>query len=129
MEKKKVKLSKVSHFKAIPGHGITAKLGSTTYFLGNDKLMKKHNISLAKIKPQVEKLEHEGKTAMILSDSKKALGIIAVADAFDVKVSLQDGRRHSFAEGFDKLKQSRGKELDAAIVDVFIKIWPKVQKG
>ncbi len=77
---KKIKLKKVSNFKAIPGYGIAASIGKNKYYFGNDKLMEKNKIKINKIKTDLNKLEDEGKTAMILSDNKKVIGIIAVAD-------------------------------------------------
>jgi len=74
------KLFKTTHFKAIPGHGISAKIKSKEYFLGNVRLMKKNKISVTKHLKQITKMELEGKTVMILSDKKKVLGLIAVAD-------------------------------------------------
>jgi len=73
------KFSKVTGFKAIPGHGISGKLGKKQYYLGNSRLMLKNKISVTKYKDQIEKLESEGKTTMILADTK-VLGLIAVAD-------------------------------------------------
>jgi len=79
---KKLILEKVSSFKAIPGHGITAKISSKTYYFGNQRLMIKNKITkitsydLSRIKD----LEEQGKTVMLLSDNKNLLGLIAVAD-------------------------------------------------
>ncbi|MBW3004064.1 cadmium-translocating P-type ATPase [Candidatus Woesearchaeota archaeon] len=72
------RLKKAAKFKAVPGHGVVASIGKKKYYLGNVKLMKKYKIAL-KYKKEVEELENQGKTAMILAD-KKVLGVIAVAD-------------------------------------------------
>jgi P-type Cu+ transporter len=72
-------LYKVNNFKAIPGHGVTAKIASKEYYLGNSKLMKDKKINIEKYKEQIERLETEGKTVMILAD-KNIIGLIAVAD-------------------------------------------------
>lgn len=72
-------LAKVSSFKAIPGHGITAKVSGKTYYFGNKKLISKYGINFSD-NSQVKALEEQGKTVMILSDQKKVLGLIAVAD-------------------------------------------------
>ncbi|MEI7960826.1 MAG: heavy metal translocating P-type ATPase [archaeon] len=77
----KVHLSEVKHFKAIPGHGISAEINRKKYFLGNTKLMTKERISYLGIKEQMEKMETEGKTVMLLADTKQLLGMIAAADA------------------------------------------------
>ncbi|MFQ5621546.1 MAG: heavy metal translocating P-type ATPase, partial [Candidatus Nanoarchaeia archaeon] len=77
---KKRKLHKHTHFEAIPGHGITAKIGKETYYLGNTKLMTKQKLASKKIEKQLHALENQGKTSMLLANSKEILGIIAVAD-------------------------------------------------
>jgi P-type Cu+ transporter len=79
-EEHKLSLKKVTAFKAIPGHGITASIGKKKYVLGNQKLMNVHNIPVTKHLSQVHMLEKEGKTVMLLAEGKKFLGCIAVAD-------------------------------------------------
>ena len=76
----KMKLKKIRSFSAMPGHGIYGNIGKTKYFFGNEKLMKKRGISLAKHKKTIEGMEKEGKTVMMLSSGKKLLGLIAAAD-------------------------------------------------
>ncbi|MBR9691587.1 copper-translocating P-type ATPase [Candidatus Woesearchaeota archaeon] len=78
---KNITLKKAANFKAIPGHGVSADLGRETYYFGNNKLMAKYNISISpKIKEDIENLEEEGKTVMLLGSNKKLKGIVAVAD-------------------------------------------------
>ncbi len=79
-KEKRITLQKVSNFKAIPGHGTQAKFKGTEYYLGSPKLMKKLNISLTKIIGEVNQLEDQGKTIMILANKKQVLAIIGVAD-------------------------------------------------
>ncbi|MGV8172396.1 MAG: heavy metal translocating P-type ATPase [Candidatus Woesearchaeota archaeon] len=76
---KRLNLIKVSMFKAIPGHGITAKVSDETYYFGNQRLMANNKIRLPSIE-QIQDLEKQGKTVMFLSNKKKLLGMIAVAD-------------------------------------------------
>ncbi len=77
---KSVALSASEHFMAIPGHGIEGTIEGTKYFFGNRKLMEKFRIDTKAIESQLQTLEEQGKTAMILSDLTNVLGIIAVAD-------------------------------------------------
>lgn len=77
---KGIALAATESFAAIPGHGIEGTLEQKKYYLGNRKLMQKFNIDTAKIEDQLQSLEVQGKTAMILSNEKQVLGIIAVAD-------------------------------------------------
>ncbi len=78
--RRKTRLRPITGFKAIPGHGILAKIGPAQYAFGNEKLMKLQKIDTAQQKAQINKLEEEGKTAMILASKGKVLGVIAVAD-------------------------------------------------
>lgn len=75
-----MKLSKAQGFKAIPGHGIEAKVGSKRYLIGNSRLMQDHKIDDSAIIRKKEELESKGKTVMILADEKNVLGLVAVAD-------------------------------------------------
>lgn len=71
-----ISISEPSNFKAIPGKGIIANYNRKEIMLGNRKLIK---ISKETDK-EMQRLENEGKTVMILSVNKKILGLIAVAD-------------------------------------------------
>lgn len=77
---KNISWKKVSHFKAIPGKGVKAKIGNKEYYLGNPKLMNELKANLSPFKDQISSLEEQGKTVMILSEGKKILGAVAVAD-------------------------------------------------
>ncbi|MFH1683005.1 MAG: heavy metal translocating P-type ATPase [Candidatus Woesearchaeota archaeon] len=79
-KEKKIKLKKVTGFKAIVGKGVEAKLGGKKYYLGNLKLMKELKINCAKFEDKLSGLEEQGKTVMILAEGKKIFGMIAVAD-------------------------------------------------
>ncbi|MBT7903087.1 copper-translocating P-type ATPase [Candidatus Woesearchaeota archaeon] len=76
----KFALKSVSGFKAIPGNGVTGKIGSTKYFLGNAQLLLNNKISSEEFTESINSLELEGKTVMLLSNNSKLLGVIAVAD-------------------------------------------------
>lgn len=69
----------VENFQAIPGHGVRAVVNGQTYFVGNRKLMEENNIPLT-ASYDMERLENDGKTAMIVASSEKILGLVAVAD-------------------------------------------------
>ncbi|MBS3106755.1 cadmium-translocating P-type ATPase [Candidatus Woesearchaeota archaeon] len=75
---KKLALKKVTGFKAVPGHGVSATLGKKHYLLGNVKLMK--GISLKAHEEKLHALEEQGKTVMMLAEGKSLVGLVAVAD-------------------------------------------------
>ncbi|MFC2136063.1 heavy metal translocating P-type ATPase [Bacteroidota bacterium] len=73
-------LMKVSKFKAIPGHGVEATIGSKDYYFGNSKLMKKNNLPIEGYSVKISELENHGKTVMSLGVKGEIIGLIAVAD-------------------------------------------------
>ncbi|MGD0854512.1 MAG: heavy metal translocating P-type ATPase [Dehalococcoidia bacterium] len=75
-----IELEDADNFDAIPGQGVFASLGERNLLLGNRRLMQEQEISIEKLIPAAERLEHEGKTAMFLAVDGEALGIVAVAD-------------------------------------------------
>ncbi|MFH1317154.1 MAG: heavy metal translocating P-type ATPase [Candidatus Woesearchaeota archaeon] len=79
-ERQRLRLSKTTGFKAIPGHGITAKLSGKRYYFGNAKLMKDYKIDIKQKIGIINNLEEEGKTVMILAQNNRLLGIVGVAD-------------------------------------------------
>ncbi|MFZ3077389.1 MAG: heavy metal translocating P-type ATPase [Candidatus Aenigmatarchaeota archaeon] len=79
-KEKGIKIEEAQHFKAIPGMGIEAKFGKIEILLGNRKLMADKKINAEKITGDMEKLEGEGKTVMILAADNVILGLVAVAD-------------------------------------------------
>ncbi|MBI4164008.1 MAG: heavy metal translocating P-type ATPase [Candidatus Aenigmarchaeota archaeon] len=79
-ESMKIKVPDADRFEAIPGHGIKAALGKNNILVGNRKLMAKHRADIKAVEKQMEAFEEQGKTAMIVSVNKQALGVIAIAD-------------------------------------------------
>lgn len=78
VKEEKLKIPAAEHFKAIPGYGIAAKYGKDI-LLGNRKLMEKYKIRIEN-EEEINRLENEGKTVMILALNRKTVGLIAVAD-------------------------------------------------
>ncbi len=88
-ETRKIKLGNTSKFKAIAGHGVEGIVNSMHIYFGNRKLMERENVSLHDQLKQIEALEREGKTVMMMATSGKLRGLIAVADT--VKESANEG--------------------------------------
>jgi Cu+-exporting ATPase len=80
-KEKNVAVGEASHFQAVPGHGITARIGHLQFLFGNTKLMAQHRVEVPENARQaMERLESEGKTVMLLATTTKLLGLVAVAD-------------------------------------------------
>lgn len=69
----------IDDFQAIPGHGVKATVNGQVYFVGNRKLLEVNQIPLTS-GYDMERLENDGKTAMVIANKEKVLGLIAVAD-------------------------------------------------
>ncbi|KJS79379.1 MAG: ATPase P [Desulfotomaculum sp. BICA1-6] len=67
-------------FEAIPGYGVKAVIGDNRVLLGTRKLMQEHEVKITELLTTVERLESEGKTAMILSLNESPAAVIGVAD-------------------------------------------------
>lgn len=79
-KEKKMELPEAKLYEAVVGKGIKARYLEKTILVGNRALMKENGIAIDQIESGVQKLENEGKTTVIVSLDKKAIGIIAVAD-------------------------------------------------
>ncbi|WP_125567437.1 heavy metal translocating P-type ATPase [Companilactobacillus insicii] len=77
---KKIELSSVSDFKAIPGYGIQATIDGKDVLLGNEGLLHELNIDIGDFKLESDRLADEGKTPMFIAMNNQFAGIIAVAD-------------------------------------------------
>ncbi len=69
----------IEDFQAIPGSGVKAVVNGQTYYVGNRKLLEANQIPLTS-SYDMERLENDGKTAMLIANKEKVLGLIAVAD-------------------------------------------------
>jgi len=129
-------------FEAIPGRGIRARIGGLPLLLGNRKLMADAGVSIAGAESVLQRLEAEGKTAMILAVDAATVGVVAVADtlkdhsveavralkAMGIEVIMMTGDNRRTAEaiarqaGVDRViaevlpdqKEERIKELQSA---------------
>src|SRR5690606_8050820 len=79
-EARQLELPPMQDFEAVPGHGIRATVDGRTVLVGNRKLMRDHGLDPAPLEAELERLEHEGKTAMLAAVDGRLAGIVAVAD-------------------------------------------------
>jgi Cd2+/Zn2+-exporting ATPase len=70
----------VSNFEAVPGRGVKATIGGDTYYLGNHRMVHELGVCGAGVESQIDGLEKERKTVVMLSSAAAPLLIIAVAD-------------------------------------------------
>jgi len=74
------KIPDAESFEAIPGHGVKCTCDGKKILLGNRKLMEENRVRTDKIEGDLQKLEEQGKTAMILTVDEKVAGIVAAMD-------------------------------------------------
>lgn len=67
-------------FEAIPGYGIKARVDGKDLLIGTRRLMDKYDVNVQSAKLDMETLEENGKTAMLVAVDGKYAGIVAVAD-------------------------------------------------
>jgi Cu+-exporting ATPase len=77
---RQLKISPVSGFTAIPGHGAGASLGGKKLLMGSLKLMKDRHVSLNGLEEKTRDLGKDGKTVMFLGIDGRAVGLIGLAD-------------------------------------------------
>ncbi len=80
VKEKGITLLETTDFEALPGFGIRAAVNGKDVLVGTRKLMRKHKIEILDSEATMEKLESDGKTAMLIAVDNKLAGIVAVAD-------------------------------------------------
>src|SRR6056297_2805694 len=73
-------ITEPSEFENVPGHGVraTSEYGET--LIGNRKLMREEGVDPDPAAETMERLESEGKTAMLVAVAGKLVGVVATAD-------------------------------------------------
>jgi Cu+-exporting ATPase len=77
---KNLTLTDPETFEAVPGHGVRATHAGRSILLGNRRLFQKAGIPTDETERQLQALEEDGKTAMLVGIDGKLAGIVAVAD-------------------------------------------------
>jgi P-type Cu+ transporter len=95
-------VSNPESFEAVSGHGLRATYADHTILIGNRKLMHENGIEVgSRVDSILSRLEHEGKTATLVSIESRLSGIIAMADTV----------KESAKEAVDSLKNKMGIEV------------------
>ncbi len=74
------KHKEVTKFKIMRGKGIIGQISGKKVVVGSPQLMKELNLNTKNFDKLVSQYQSEGKTALLVSQEKKVLGVIAVAD-------------------------------------------------
>jgi P-type Cu+ transporter len=80
IKEKGINLGSSDTFEAIPGFGIQSTVIGKQLLIGTRRLMAKYSVNIQEILTQMENLEKQGKTAMLVAIDGHYAGIVAVAD-------------------------------------------------
>ena len=70
----------VEEVQALAGHGIRARVAGRPVLIGNARLMAREGIDSAGAAATLQRLEAEGKTAVLVAEGDAVVGVLAVAD-------------------------------------------------
>lgn len=70
----------VEKFQVLSGKGITGIINNQVYYIGNDKFMQSVGINTDIAKSAADEFHNQAKTAILLCNDVKILGVIAIAD-------------------------------------------------
>jgi P-type Cu+ transporter len=80
IQDKGIELGNIQFFEAIPGYGIQATVSGQGIVIGTRKLMQQFGIKIQSVLKEMEELEKNGKTAMLVGINGQYAGLVAVAD-------------------------------------------------
>ncbi len=68
------------HFAALPGRGARAETGGREVYVGSLRLFEELGVATAQAKEVLDRLQGEGKTAVVVGTQAETIGVVAVAD-------------------------------------------------
>ncbi len=75
-----VSLEDPEAFTSIPGHGVKVTIEGRQILVGTRKLLRENNVEFQFAITEIERLEEQGKTVMLMAVDQKMAGLLAVAD-------------------------------------------------
>ena len=110
-------------FENVPGHGIEATVGDSEVLVGNRKLLRDNGIDPSPAQETMERLENEGKTAMLVAYEGELVGVVADADT--IKESAKDAVSQLQERGVDVMMITGDNERTARAVAEQVGIDPE----
>lgn len=80
IEKRKITISQVKNFNALPGNGLLGEIDGVIVMGGNYRFISGHTADKEELKNISDKVSNEGKTPLIFAKDNRYIGTIAVAD-------------------------------------------------
>ncbi|MEP0805905.1 MAG: copper-translocating P-type ATPase [Chloroflexota bacterium] len=87
-----LRLAEPAGFKAEAGFGVQAEVEGRSVMVGNRRMFESRGIPLSGLESEIERLQSEAKTAMLVAVDGLAAGVIAVAD------TIKEGSKEAIAE-------------------------------
>ena len=109
-----LELDDATDFENVPGQGIQATVDSQEVLVGNRKLLSDNGIDTEPAAETMERLEREGKTAMLVAVDGELAGVVADADT--VKPSPKEAVAALQARGIDVMMITGDNERTARAV-------------
>ena len=103
-----------SEFQTIPGHGVKAVSDGRDIIVGNRKLMRENGVPVELYEADIQKLEQQGKTTMLVAVDGNMAGIIAVADT--IKDSAEGAVKSLRAAGVEVIMLTGDNERTAKAI-------------
>lgn len=70
----------VTHFEAVPGKGVGARVGGETVLAGSPRFVAESGVDLGPLVPRIEALESAGRTVIAVARDGRPLGLLALGD-------------------------------------------------
>lgn len=80
-QKLNIKLKQINSFSSIEGKGIQSEIQSKKYFIGSHKMFEEKGLCDNEVHNQLESIENENHTAVLIGSEKEIYGIISIADS------------------------------------------------
>ena len=77
---KNLKIESATEFNAIAGYGIEGRLAGQQLLLGNDRLMRQHDIDISLTDKHVQTLVQNAETPVYLSSGQQLIALLGIAD-------------------------------------------------
>ena len=123
-------LKKPAEFKAAGGMGVSAVIDGTRLLVGKPGWFQSPRIDISALKDDIDRLQHEGKTVMVVAGQETAAGLIAVADTLKPESPQAVDAMHRLKLNVvmltgDNLQTARAIAEQVHINDIFAEVQPE----
>jgi Cu+-exporting ATPase len=121
-------------FEAVAGQGIRVTLDGRRVLMGNPRFMEQSGIELTPLEDEVDRLQSEGKTTIVLAINEEPAGLIGVADTVKEGSKEAVARLQSLGLGVvmisgDNLRTARAIADQVGIDQVLAEVLPEDKAG